>query len=235
MADEDPANSDNYVMSGLTQTQVDNLNLIVGDNYVGTMPIDVEVFSQEPDNGDLSATSTTGSFEITTTAVEGNDVLTGTSGDDYLFGQSGNDYIDGLGGDDYILGGSGDDTIVFDVNDSFVDGGTGYDTLTLNYSDNIDFDAIASGQLNNIEAIDLSVNGDHNISNLGINDLLDMTDTDNELTIMGDSGDTVALIDGDGGDWLAYGSDGAFDLYVLQGDESLLTLMIDQDINTSIL
>jgi len=87
----------------------------------------------------------------------------------------------------------GDDTMLYDTTATFNDGGLGFDTLILNAADDLDFSSVSNVQ--NIEAIDL-VGGDHTVSNLTVQDVVDMTDTNNELFIYGDAGDNVALDSG---------------------------------------
>lgn len=56
-------------------------------------------------------------------------------------------------------------------------------------------DTLISGtdQVSNIEEIDMTGMGDNSISSLSAQDVLDMTDSDNTLTLSGDDGDTVTL------------------------------------------
>jgi len=84
----------------------------------------------------------------------------------------------------------GSDIVLYDNASTFNDGGAGFDTLVLSENQNLDFDNISNIQ--NIEAIDL-VGADHSITNLTAQDVIDMTDTNNELFIYGDSGDNVAM------------------------------------------
>jgi hypothetical protein len=94
--------------------------------------------------------------------------------------------------DDYTLsgtmqsgmdGGSGDDTLRVEAdNDVSITLGEG------NYED-------ASSAINNIENIDLTHgDGDVNLG-LGLDDVVNLTDENNVLTILGDSGDTVTFSD----------------------------------------
>lgn len=51
--------------------------------------------------------------------------------------------------------------------------------------------------LRNIEALDLTRPGfDHELTNLSVQDVLDMTDDRNVLTIKADDGDVINLLDG---------------------------------------
>ncbi|RLA58711.1 MAG: hypothetical protein DRQ78_11580 [Epsilonproteobacteria bacterium] len=137
----------------------------------------------------------------------GNDVLLGGDGSDQLYGGAGNDRIEGGFGDDTLVGGAGsdilkgdagDDTFIFDAQDTLIDGGAHIDTLNLLSGDNLDLSVLSNDVIQNMEVIDLTQNGDHTITGITAQDVLDMTDAGNTLTIMGDSADNVALEDGAG-------------------------------------
>lgn len=136
-----------------------------------------------------------------------------------------------------IDGTTGDDTMMFD--DAVLDFKAGIDSLVLDSGINLDFDT-AAAQIDNVEKIDLNSNGDHSLNNLGIQDVLDITDSNNELQVLGNAGDTVNLKNGDGGNWIDSGTnesiDGQdYDIYTKSGDNTAVTLKIDQDINTNII
>ena len=82
-----------------------------------------------------------------------------------------------------------DETLVYDG--SALDGGAGFDTMTLATDADLDFSGISN--IANIEKIDLSVTGDHQLLNLNAQDVLDMTDADHELFIDGETGDRVTI------------------------------------------
>ncbi|XPV69498.1 MAG: beta strand repeat-containing protein [Halarcobacter sp.] len=136
-----------------------------------------------------------------------------------------------------VDGTTGDDTMMFD--DVILDFKAGTDSLVLDSGIDLNFDTSAS-QIDNVEKIDLNSNGDHTLNNLGIQDLIDITDSNNELQILGNSGDTVNLKNADGGNWTDSGInetiDGQdYDIYTKSGDSTAVTLKIDQDINTNII
>ncbi len=172
----------------------------------------------------------------------GNDEIYGGAGDDVIFGQEGNDTIDGGEGVDTIYGGSGDDTIVFDPADT-IDGGAGNDTLFISNSMNLDFsnvDSINSSRIDNIETIDLSGGGSNVVTNLTVDDVFDMTATDNNintLKIIGDGAsdsvkvdtttewtDTNTTTNIDGINYNVYDNSGS-----VVGDPTV-TLLVQQDI-----
>lgn len=116
---------------------------------------------------------------------EGNDMLTGGDGDDTLFGDGGNDVlvsdIGTIGGDSQV---------------DAIDGGNETDTLVLSEGSSIDFGVLESlnNPITNIEAIDLSLNGDHQLQNISHYDILDITGGGTTLTILGNTAaDTVTV------------------------------------------
>ncbi|MEA3373643.1 MAG: Ig-like domain-containing protein, partial [Campylobacterota bacterium] len=101
------------------------------------------------------------------------------------------DYIDGRGGSDTIDSGAGDDILVYDSADALLDGNIGNDSLLLSMNSDLNFDIDTITQIKNIEKIDLSEYGDHRVDNLSVQDVLDITDTNNELFIDGETEDVV--------------------------------------------
>ncbi|MEW8135994.1 MAG: retention module-containing protein [Candidatus Thiodiazotropha endolucinida] len=83
-----------------------------------------------------------------------------------------------------------DDRILFDATSALIDGGDGIDTLLVPGNNDLDFSNINT--IRNMEQIDLTT-GDHTITNLSAADVVDMTDEDNLLKILGGSSDSVEL------------------------------------------
>ena len=84
--------------------------------------------------------------------------------------------------------GSGDDLLHINTSGiSSTNMGDGYDTVHLAKQD-MSFGHNEAVKLENVEAIDTTGYGNNNVS-LSINDVLNMTDGDNRLTIVGDKGD----------------------------------------------
>lgn len=162
----------------------------------------------------------------------------GTDGDDAFNGGDGNDVLVGGAGSDSLSGGAGDDTIFSDMStftgagSLMIDGGLGIDTLVLtaNTYPIFDFTLINSSSTNidNIEMIDLGNNGNHSWINLSLYDVLDMTDSNRILTIMGDLSDGVDFSDEEG--WskseisteTINGSTHTFDYYHNSNDPTVL-------------
>ncbi len=190
----------------------------------------------------------------------GNDWLSGGAGNDTLNGGDGNDKLDGGAGVDVLNGGAGNDTLISDVqtsgtsmNTSYdyaanaIDGGTGFDTLILSMDGSaINFNALntsANMAIRNIEVIDLGSNGannDHSLTNLSLQDVIDMTDSNNDLYILGDSSDTVDFLNNNG--WskgttavteTVNGASHTFDVYTNSTD-STVVVKVEQAITDTI-
>ena len=130
---------------------------------------------------------------------------------------------------------SGNDTLLYDGTP--LDGLLGVDTIELRLGENIDFATALNPS--NIERIDLMPAGEnHSLSNLMLQDVLDMAGTGKTLTILGDAGDTVGLKNGAGADqWAQNGTEtvGAqvFDVYTNTADAAVKVL-IEQSIQRNI-
>lgn len=92
--------------------------------------------------------------------------------------------------------GSGDDILHFNASMSkSLDLGTGHDTVHLVTKD-MGFGTTESHKLSNVEVIDARDAGNNKVS-LSANDVLDLTDSNHHLTILGQKGDSLTLT-GDG-------------------------------------
>ncbi len=132
----------------------------------------------------------------------------------------------------------GNDTLLYDGTRSY-DTLSGTDTLVLRLGENIDFGT--DPVIRNVEVFDLARSGgDHTLDNLSIQDVLDITDANNNLTILGDAGDTVNLVDD--GQWLHSGQvtenvggiDLTFDVYT-HGIYTDVTVKIQEEINDALI
>jgi len=137
--------------------------------------------------------------------------------------------------DGYLDGTPSDDNIEYD--NTPIDGKAGVDTFFLQNNENIDLSGIAK----NIEKIDLSVNGTHTIENLTIDDVINATDTSNDLIIYGNFDDSVALKNETGKEWQNDGEvveNGTtytqFSDVRDSGDPSVV-LKISQDVDTQVI
>jgi Ca2+-binding RTX toxin-like protein len=132
-----------------------------------------------------------------TEGTTGNDSLSGTSGANSLIGGQGDDTLSGGGGADVLYGGAGDDSLTIgDTTFRRIDGGTGTDTLKVAGS-GITLDlASLRGHIRSIEAIDLTGSGNNTLA-LERLDLLNLSDTSNQLIVRGNAGDMVQSLDQD--------------------------------------
>ena len=108
----------------------------------------------------------------------------------------------------------GDENIIYDSNSTAINAGDeqssnggGEDILTFNSGDSIDF-SLDNSDLLNFEVIDLTNDantgtaGVHSLTSIKLQDILDMTDSGNVLKILGDSADTVSLLDENSNTWV---------------------------------
>jgi len=144
---------------------------------------------------------------------DGNDVYLGTGGS--ISGQ--------------LLLGSGDDTIHTDnINFSDLDGGADEDSFVLEGS-GLNFD-LSQITMMNMEIVDITGLGNNSLS-LSLQDVLDTTDTNNQIIIKGDTGDSVTSTSQDwvmGIDQVINGE--TYHVYT-SGDA---TLLVDTDITQDI-
>ncbi|MCD6172194.1 MAG: cadherin-like domain-containing protein, partial [Sulfurimonas sp.] len=122
---------------------------------------------------------------------DGDDTINIDGKDFAAYGEAGDDTFN-VSSDDFKSGksgksGEGD----FDGKDSLIDGGEGLDSLVFGDEMNIDFSAL-DDNISNIEVIDLGA-GAQNVTSLGVDDVLTMTDDDNILRIDGDGSDHIDL------------------------------------------
>lgn len=170
---------------------------------------------------------------LTSTEPEGGSATTyvGVYGDNELVGTIGPDSLEGR---------EGNDTLVFDTEDALIDGGAGTDTVILVGDTNIDFDTWESSSLKNIEIIDLT-SGDQELTNISLNDVINMTDSNNDIYILGDAGDKVDFLDLNG--WVLNsapvietinGTNYTFDVYTNSEDPTVM-VKVEQAITDTIL
>ncbi|MBN2781821.1 MAG: cadherin-like domain-containing protein, partial [Campylobacterales bacterium] len=118
-----------------------------------------------------------------------------------------------------------------------IDAGDGLDTIILSDGANIDFDSIAN--IDNFESINLSKNGNHTLSNITVQDIIDITDANNDLIIFGDSGDSVSLKNESGKTWTKDANQvtengHTFDIYTNVQDNNI-SVKVEDQINDSII
>lgn len=177
------------------------------------------------DGGDNNDVLIGGAGDDTLVYEDDNDVLLGGSGDDtfvvdahqlvnHHMGQ--NVHIDSYDESVGILADAADtdDYTLSETMQSGMDGGSGDDTLQIAADNDVSIelgegdyeDAVSA--ISNIENIDLT-HGDGDIDlGLSLDDVVNLTDDNNVLTILGDSGDSVSFDDADGAQPVA-GASGA--------------------------
>ncbi len=119
----------------------------------------------------------------------------------------------------------GDDIIGFDGTD--IDAGAGNDRIVALDGTGIDF-----SKLHNIETLDLSKSGDHDLGTLSLSDVVNMTDTNDTLTIEGDNGnDKVTFNASDG--WQQGASSGGYTEYTNSNDPTV-HVKVDDDLTQTL-
>ncbi|MGV3478544.1 MAG: Ig-like domain-containing protein, partial [Sphingobium sp.] len=151
---------------------------------------------------DLSLLNSNGNSNIklgttggeTLTGGDANERLYGFAGNDTLLGGKGNDLLRGGDGADSLNGGEGNDVLVYDALDVKIDGGTGFDTLLIDKGTGTVL-ALNGGATNiaNIERIDLGVGDPGRGITLTEAGVIQVTDSDRELYVTGDMGDSVTM------------------------------------------
>ena len=149
----------------------------------------------------------------------GNDKLTGTPAAEIFEAGDGNDKMVGRGGADVFHGGAGDDYIqVTDLGFGSVDGGSGNDVLHTD-GKNLNLNlADFSDKIHGIETICLFGRGDNELT-LTATDLINLSDTTNTLSVNGNAGDHITVLD-DG--WVDEGSRGSGYYHVYTNDDAVL-------------
>jgi hypothetical protein len=141
-------------------------------------------------------------------------------------------YTSQLGKGQTTLGG-GDDLLHIDSkNYSPVRAGDGYDTVHLEQQ-NRSFDHNDAIKLENVEAIDTTGYGTNKVS-LSIHDVVNMTDDDNRLTIVGDQGDTVTLTGSGNNHWTVVESNGQFTTYAYSDPAMQAVVEVSNQMNTQV-
>jgi hypothetical protein len=88
-------------------------------------------------------------------------------------------------------------------------------------------------KLSDVEAIDTTGYGTNKVS-LSIHDVLNMTDGDNHLTIVGDKGDSVTLTSNGNNHWTAVESNGQFTTYAYSDPSMQAVVEISNQLNTQV-
>lgn len=160
-----------------------------------------------------------------------NNVFLGTAVIDNAIGGRGDDTLDGRANTDILIGGLGNDILITDGVDFRLDGGGGFDTVQLESgASGVNLDLAATGRITGVEQIDITGSGDNQLT-LNLDDVLDISDSTNDLLIVGNTGDAVA--DGNGALWTANGTQDVngtlFSIFELEAAR----LIVHPDLDTS--
>jgi uncharacterized repeat protein (TIGR01451 family) len=170
----------------------------------------------------LSTDGTSANQTLTDSTANTFNYLYGGSGNDQLNGSSGADILNGGLGNDKLVGGAGNDILVYDAADvtaGNIDGGAGTDVLRIDQgavfiSDiqtsggtpgaNLEVDLRGNASVVNMEVILFTeeINPDASVGTtikLNAQDVLNFTDANNTLYIVGSDGDKVQI---DGANWI---------------------------------
>ena len=169
-------------------------------------------------------------FGVNRPGTSGNDSLTGTTGNDILIGGLGNDSLVGSSGNDVLIGGGGDDVISFGAADRRISGGSGTDTLRIDGSGvNLDLTTISNNKLTELERIDITGTGNNSLTFNNL-DVLNLSDTTNQLLIDGNAGDQVNSTGG----WTLTGTTTVDNISYNQYILGAATLLVNVDITSVI-
>uniref|UniRef100_UPI00261A7689 hypothetical protein n=1 Tax=Sulfurimonas sp. TaxID=2022749 RepID=UPI00261A7689 len=123
--------------------------------------------------------------------------------------------------DDSGINATANDDVLGYNDTNAIDGGAGNDRIIIFDGVSVDF-----AKLSNIETIDLSVKGDHDLGTLSLSDVVNTTDSNNTLTIEGnDTNDKVSFSTADG--WEKGSSDGTYTSYTNTNDSTVLVKVND--------
>jgi len=124
-------------------------------------------------------------------------------------------------------GTAGDDQLLW--TGSLINGRGGYDTIQLRFDESVTGSELR-GLARNIEAIDLTGNGENSIASLSAEDVFDMTDGRNTLRIDGDGVDSVELTASSSWTLDAGASVAGYDVYTATVSSQTVVLEVAQGV-----
>lgn len=139
----------------------------------------------------------------------------------------GNDRLIGGGGVDVLYGGAGNDTLSFGATARRLDGGSGRDTLRI---DGNGANLALSNRLREIELIDITGTGNNSLTFTRL-DVLNLSDTTNQLIVNGNAGDRVTSTSQG---WAFAGTTTQDSILYRQYNSGAATLLVDADITQSL-
>ena len=198
-------NDDEGGAGGLTVTLVNGTDVTGGADIVGANGVlhidETGKYTYTPNDTDMSSADLANDDVFNYTIKDTEDVTSNStltinvqdydysSGSTVVIGTDGNDVMYGGEITNTLSGGMGNDTIIADFGDT-VDGGDGVDTLFLTTGSVIDLSGVGEiTNIDNIEIVRLSENTE--LNGLSAQNVFDMTDSTNDLTVTGDGDVTL--------------------------------------------
>ena len=120
---------------------------------------------------------------------------------------------------------TGNDTLLYTA--SSINAGAGTDTIQLRSGETVSGTTLAAN-LQNVEVLDLSVNGANNITSLAASHVLTMTDAAHTLKINGTAEDTVGL----GSGWTQSATNNGYVTYTSTVSGTAVTLLVSENVHT---
>ena len=120
---------------------------------------------------------------------------------------------------------TGNDTLLYTA--SSINAGAGTDTIQLRSGETVSGATLAAN-LQNVEVLDLSVNGANNITSLTASHVLTMTDAAHTLKINGTAEDTVGL----GSGWTQSATNNGYVTYTSTVSGTAVTLLVSENVHT---
>lgn len=147
-------------------------------------------------------------YADTLNGYAGNDNMMGNGGGDLLNGLGGNDILNGGAGSDILNGGTGNDTMIWGGASDSYNGSTGTDILKL-LGGNLDLMQVVNTLIKNTETINMTAGGNNRLT-VTKSDVLALSSTTDQLTVLGNAGDSVDLR---GTGWVLDSTVGAFEFW----------------------
>ena len=230
----------------LTQNEFNTLKVDPSEDFTGSLSVNTTFTAFEVDdslNTIEGIDSVSKTVETNITVDEKDQVINMSDNDgEIATGDIGDDTINmGDGNNQEAYGEEGDDTFTITLDEEdiasneqvTIDGGEGKDTIVVQEDTILDFDSMIA---KNIEEINLENNNQLDNSTIDVQDVINATDDDNVLEIVGDSGDEIGLTN-ESGDTLWEKSDDKVttedgDTFDVWTNDSV-TVYIDEDITVT--
>jgi Ca2+-binding RTX toxin-like protein len=203
-----------HVIDNVVQLQLDNDDSTLLTQTALTSIIQPsDPFTHQPETASVDGNADANNGMVA--SVNTFDYLYGADGSDTLSGNNFADVLNGGAGNDKLIGGTGNDILVYDPVDQKIDGGDGFDLLrtdeaALGLLNNVGVTTDAATgfsvvevvpfkqNIKNIEGILITDDAGSSptkggLLNLTAQDVLDMTDSNHTLSILGNQGDVVNL------------------------------------------